>query len=118
MSNSQDVLRTFGAPPSPSVTTIETEEVTAICPFDYGSGRDFYDLTIRYEPDETAVETKSLRDWLRSMDNEEVTVERYAHRVYTALSDAVDPERLYVRLEQNIRGGLQHTEEVGDVDLR
>lgn len=111
-------LTRFESPDSPSVTTIETDEVTAVCPFDYGAGRDFYDLTIRYEPDEYAVETKSLRDWIRGMDDEELTVEEFADLVYRTLSARIAPERLYVRLEQNIRGGLEHTEEVGDRELR
>jgi 7-cyano-7-deazaguanine reductase len=112
------VIERFEAPPSTSVTTLETEEVTAVCPFDYGSGRDFYDLRIRYEPDAYCVETKSLRDWLRGLDNEEMTAEVLAHRIYDKIQTAIEPGRILVTLEQNVRGGIQHTEEVGDVGLR
>lgn len=111
-------LDSFEAPDSNSVTTITTDEVTAICPFEYGSGRDFYTLTIKYKPKTLAVETKSLRDWIRSRDSAKLSVEEYAHDIYSAINTEITPSELYVRLEQNTRGGLQHTEEVGDCDLR
>lgn len=111
-------LEAFDAPDGDQVTTFETDEVTARCPFSYGSGRDFYDLTLRYVADEKALEGKSFRDWIRSLDNEEMTAETLAHHVHESVSECIDPEALYVRLEQNIRGGIKETVEEGDDELR
>lgn len=103
----------FGAPPSEQVTTFETDELTALCPFDFG-GPDHYTLVIRYEADEWCVESRSLKHRLESYRDEEISAERLADELYRAIEEAIDPARLYVRLEQARRGGIEETVEVGD----
>lgn len=115
---SEDKIERFEAPSGDQTTTFKTDEVTALCPFSYGSGRDFYELTIRYEADEYAVESKSLRDWIRSLDDEEITAERLTHLIHTTVSEAIGPDALFVQLEQNIRGGIREVVEEGDDELR
>lgn len=110
-------LDTFPSPDSPQITTFETGELTAVCPFDFG-GPDFYDLTIRYEADTLVVESKSLKQYLESYRSREISAEALADEIYTDIDDAVGPTRLYVRLEQARRGGIEETVEVGDVSLR
>lgn len=110
-------LESFEGPDTESVTTIETGELTAICPFEYGNGRDFYDLTVHYRPDELCLETKSFRDFIRDLDNEKISVEDLGDLLYRRIEDAIEPDSLYVRLEQGRRGGLEHTEVVGDTWL-
>lgn len=109
---STDEIDRFEAPPTQQVTTFRTDELTALCPFEFG-GPDHYDLTIRYEPDEYCLESKSLKLWLESYRNEEITAERLADELYRTINGAIDPERLYVRLEQARRGGIKETVEVG-----
>jgi len=106
-------MERFEVPPSEQITTFETDELTALCPFDFG-GPDHYDLTIKYEPDGYCLESRSLKLWLESYRNEEITAERLADELYSDIQRAIEPARLYVRLEQARRGGIEETVEVGD----
>ena len=116
MSGSEQ-LDGFEAPPSKQITTFRTDELTALCPFDFG-GPDHYDLIIRYEADGHCLEAKSLKLWFESYRDEEITAERLADELYRDIDRAIDPARLYVRLEQARRGGIRETVEVGNVELR
>lgn len=109
-------LETFDAP-GDYVATFETDELTALCPFDFG-GPDFYQLTIRYEPDTEAVESKSLKNYLQSFRDEEITAERLAVKIHRDVTDAIDPARCYVRVKQARRGGIDETVVRGDYGLR
>lgn len=95
------------------VCTFETDELTALCPFDFG-GPDFYELVIRYEVDGATVEARSLKEYLRDFRDTEITAEELADEIYQAVAEAIDPARLYVRLVQARRGGITETVEVGD----
>lgn len=112
-------LETFGAPQfsGSAVLTFNTDELTALCPFDFG-GPDYYDLTIRYEPDGICVESRSLKEYLETFREEGITAERLAADLHKTVEDHADPARLYVRIEQARRGGLEETVEVGDRGLR
>jgi 7-cyano-7-deazaguanine reductase len=107
------VLESFEAPENLQVTTFETDELTALCPFDFG-GPDFYELTIRYEADERCLESRSLKRWLESFRDKEATAEELADEIHWVVNKELDPERLYIRLEQARRGGISETVEVGD----
>ncbi|USZ73750.1 hypothetical protein [Natronosalvus halobius] len=106
-------IERFEAPPTNQITTFETAELTALCPFDFG-GPDHYDLTIKYEPDGHCLESRSLKLWLESYRDEEITAERLADELYRDISRSIEPARLYVRLEQARRGGIEETVEVGE----
>jgi len=105
-------IETFESPGS-HIATFETDELTALCPFDFG-GPDFYDLTIRYDPDELAVESKSLKVWLQSFRDTEISAEALAVEIHDSVADAIEPDALYVRLEQARRGGIEESVEVGE----
>jgi len=108
-------LETFAAPEceAQSVYTFETDELTALCPFDFG-GPDFYELTIRYTPADDALESKSLKEYLGGFRSRELTAEQLGAEIYAALEETIQPESLYVRLEQARRGGIEETVEVGN----
>jgi len=106
----------FESPDTNQITTFETDELTALCPFDFG-GPDYYALTIRYEAKEYCLESKSLKLWLESYRDKEITAEELADELYQDINEAIEPVRLYVRLEQARRGGIQETVEVGSRDL-
>jgi len=110
-------LQSFDAPETEQVTTFETGELTALCPFQFG-GPDFYDLKIRYVADDSALESKSLKQWLETYRSKELTAERLADEIYRVVHGEIAPESLYVRLEQARRGGIEETVEVGDCELR
>jgi len=111
-------LETFAAPEceAQSVYTFETDELTALCPFDFG-GPDFYELTIRYTPADDALESKSLKEYLEGFRSRELTAEQLGAEIYAALEETMQPESLYVRLEQARRGGIEETVEVGNREL-
>lgn len=98
------------------IYTLKTDEVTAKCPFDFG-GPDFYTVTIRYEPDLKAIESRSLKEFLQSFRDKEETAESLAVKIYEEIQSAADPQRLYICLEQARRGGIEETVEVGDTEL-
>jgi 7-cyano-7-deazaguanine reductase len=110
-------LEKFQAPATDQITTFETDELTALCPFDFG-GPDHYDLAIRYVGDEFCLESRSLKRRLEFYRSVEISAERLAHELYRDIEGAISPARLYVRLGQARRGGIEETVEVGDIDLR
>jgi 7-cyano-7-deazaguanine reductase len=119
MSNSErgtKELESFEAPDRSQIATFQTDELTALCPFDFG-GPDHYGLLIRYETGNRCLESRSLKTWLESLRNKEATAEQLADEIYWLVDAEIEPERLYVRLEQARRGGIEETVEVGDVEL-
>lgn len=99
------------------VATFTTDELTALCPFDFG-GPDFYTLTIRYEPEALAIESKSLKQYLEGYRETEITAETLGNTIHADITEAINPRRLYIRLEQARRGGIEETVEKGDYELR
>lgn len=102
--------------PGHHIATFQSDELTALCPFDFG-GPDFYTITIRYEPDTDSIESKSLKQYLEAFRDIEITAEELATTIHSEIEDAISPKRLYVRLEQARRGGIEETVEVGDDEL-
>lgn len=112
-------LEVFDAPESGAdqIYTFETDEVTALCPFDFG-GPDFYEFKLQYIPDDLCLESKSLKKYLESFRDTEITAEELGAEMYEAFSAVVSPEAMYLRLEQARRGGIEETVEYGDRSLR
>jgi len=104
-------------PDADTVTMFRTDELTAVCPFDFG-GPDFYTLTLRYDAPGRAVESKSLKKYIESFRNRELTAEALAAEIYDDVVATVEPDRCYLRLEQARRGGIEETIEVGEYGLR
>jgi len=99
--------------PGGHIATFETDELTAHCPFEFG-GPDFYSLTIRYKPDGKVVESKSLKKYLEGYRDREISAEALATRIHSDISECINPEALYIELEQARRGGIEETVEVGN----
>jgi 7-cyano-7-deazaguanine reductase len=112
-------LDVFDAPESDvnQIYTFETDEVTAHCPFDFG-GPDFYSFTLRYVPDDLCIESKSLKKYIESFRTTEITAEELGTEMYEAFDAIMNPEKMYIRLEQARRGGIEETVEFGDRTLR
>lgn len=111
------VLQSIPAPDRRQVSTFTTDELTAQCPFEFG-GPDFYTLTIRYVADDDAIESRSLKEYLETWRDERATAEQIADWIYSDIRATIRPDNLYLRLEQQRRGGIEETVEVGDVTLR
>lgn len=116
--DSIEILETFNTPESTGqqVLTFDTDEVTAQCPFDFG-GPDFYTFKLRYIPDDACIESKSLKLYLQSFRNQEITAEELGAEMFDTLNKLLDPQRMYIRLEQARRGGIEETVEMGSQEL-
>jgi len=81
-------------------------EFTCVCP---RTGQpDFGTIRIRYVPDELCVELKSLKLYLWSFREEGAFHEAVTNRVLDDLVQAVQPRKLWVEGDFNVRGGI-HT---------
>lgn len=98
--------------PGDHIATFTTDELTALCPFDFG-GPDYYTLTLRYQPDGYVVESKSLKKYLENYRDTEISAEALATAIHRDLTECITPESCYVKLEQARRGGIEETVEVG-----
>ena len=102
-----DYLETIDYEGNPQEVTYETAEFSAVCPF---SGLpDIGRITVRYVPDRRLVELKSLKYYLISFRNVGIYQEAATNRIYNDLFRCLRPERLVVKSEYNIRGGILST---------
>ena len=86
--------------------SIDTDEFTAVCP--WTGLPDFGTLTIRYVPDKTCIELKSLKYYLLSFTNVGIVQEHAANRVLNDLVALCGPVRMDITMDYKVRGGL-HT---------
>ena len=81
-------------------------EFTCLCPV---TGQpDFATFTIRYCPDQTCVELKSLKLYLWSFRDQGAFHEAVTNQVLDDLVAAIAPRRMEVEADFNVRGGI-HT---------
>jgi 7-cyano-7-deazaguanine reductase len=90
-----------------STITIETDEVTAWCPFE--GTADYYEVTLEYRPDGHVVELMSLRDYFQSFREEEISHEAFTDLVFENLVTLLDPAWLRLTVEAPPRYGLETT---------
>jgi len=110
----RSVLESFDSPlGNKGVCEFHTDELTAHCPFDFG-GPDFYELWVVYVPRNLVIESRSLKRYIESFRDSELTAEGVAEEIYSALDEVIEPRMLYVRVEQARRGGFEQTVEVCD----
>ena len=84
----------------------ECPEFTCLCP---RTGQpDFATIRIRYVPDQTCVELKSLKLYLWSYRNDGAFHEAVTNRIADDLIAALAPRKLYVEGDFLVRGGI-HT---------
>jgi 7-cyano-7-deazaguanine reductase len=101
-------LETF---PNPGVRTVElvSDELTAICPLTHQP--DLYTASIRYQPDATCLETRSLKLYLNAFRNEEHFCEALATRIRDDIATTLQlsAAKVEVTLTQKARGGITIT---------
>jgi|GEM_PF-1361585 len=90
-----------------STVTIETDEVTAWCP--YEGTADYYEVTVTYRPDGYVLELMSLRDYFQSFRDEEISHEAFTDRVFEDLVTVVAPDFLRLEVVAPPRYGLETT---------
>ena len=99
-------LQTFPnpAPARDYEIAFDCPEFTCLCPM---TGQpDFAHFTIRYTPEQTCVELKSLKLYLWSFRNEGAFHEAVTNRICDDLVKALNPRRLTVEGDFFIRGGI------------
>lgn len=99
------LLETFPTPPAtPFVIEHIAEEFTSLCP---RTGQpDFGRIVLRYCPDETCVELKSLKLYYQSYRNEGIFYEAVTNRIRDDLTEVLSPQWLQVVTEWRGRGGI------------
>ena len=102
-----DVLEAipFDYPGSATEVLYETEEFTCVCP--WTGLPDFARLIIRYVPDCSLVELKSLKYYLTSYRNVGILQEHVVNRILQDLVELVKPTSMMVEAEYKERGSLK-----------
>jgi len=84
---------------------IVSSEFTTLCPLNPGQP-DYATLTIKYTPDKSILELKSVKFYLTSYRMVEIFFEEATNRVLDDLVDAIKPKKMEVVAEWNVRGGI------------
>ena len=95
----------FNYPGSATEVVYETDEFTAVCP--WTGLPDFAQLTIRYIPDKSLVELKSLKYYLTSYRNVGILQEHAVNRILKDLVELLKPVSMTVEAEYKERGGIK-----------
>jgi len=85
----------------------KTSELTALCPFT--EHPDFYKLKIRYNPDKSIVELKSVKLYIEKFRNLKTTHETLLNVIFEDFKSLLSPRYLFVELKVNVRGGIKTT---------
>ena len=87
--------------------TFECPEFTAICPF--SDFPDFATIKIEYVPHERCVELKSLKLYVNSFRSVKIFHEHVVNKILEDFVAAVDPVRVDLFGDFNIRGNIKTT---------
>jgi 7-cyano-7-deazaguanine reductase len=83
----------------------ETEEFTCVCP--WTGLPDFGKLTIRYVPNKSLIELKSLKYYITSYRNVGIIQEHAVNRILKDLVKLIKPLSMTVEAEYRERGGIR-----------
>ena len=95
----------FEYPDSATEVVYETEEFTAVCP--WTGLPDFARLIIRYVPQQSLVELKSLKYYLTSYRNVGILQEHAVNRILQDLVQLLQPVSMVIEAEYKERGGIK-----------
>jgi len=95
----------FDYPGSATEVVYETEEFTCVCP--WTGLPDFARLAIRYVPDLSLVELKSLKYYLTSYRNVGILQEHAVNRILQDLVQLLAPLSMVIEADYKERGGLR-----------
>lgn len=96
----------------PEVVEYYSEELLGLCPVTFLP--DIYKVRIRFIPDQTIPELKSLKFYLTDFRELPISHEHLASKIYTEVRAQVRPVAMSLNLRVAIRGGIETTIEVGD----
>ena len=95
----------FEYPESATEVAYETDEFTFVCP--WTGLPDFARLVIRYLPQNSLVELKSLKYYLTSYRNVGILQEHAVNRILQDLVKLLQPVSMMVEAEYGERGGIK-----------
>ncbi len=95
----------FDYPESATEVVYETEEFNCVCP--WTGLPDFARLVIRYVPDRSLVELKSLKYYLTSYRNVGILQEHVVNRILRDLAQLLEPVSILVEASYRDRGGIK-----------
>ena len=95
----------FDYPDSATEVVYETDEFTSVCP--WTGLPDFARLVIRYIPQRSLVELKSLKYYLTSYRNVGILQEHAVNRILQDLVQLLQPVSMIVEAEYKERGGIK-----------
>ena len=95
----------FDYPGSATEVVYETDEFTCVCP--WTGLPDFAYLVIRYLPNQSLVELKSLKYYLTSYRNVGILQEHAVNRILNDLVQLLQPVSMVVEAEYRERGGIK-----------
>ena len=98
--------------PGPCIIDIDFPEFTSLCP--KTSQPDFANVNVKYIPREWCVELKAWKYYLNSFRNEGHFYEEVTHIIYEDLQGVLNPIKMRVSSEFNVRGGTSVIVDVGD----
>jgi 7-cyano-7-deazaguanine reductase len=95
----------FEFPESATEVVYETEEFTFVCP--WTGLPDFARLVIKYLPEHSLIELKSLKYYLTSFRNVGILQEHAVNRILQDLVSRLEPVSMTVEAEYRERGGMK-----------
>ena len=96
-----------GYPKRDYTIEIINPEFTSVCPI---TGLpDFGTITIRYVPDKSCIELKSLKYYFLEFRNAGIFYENITNRILDDLVSLLQPRSLSVKTEWKARGGITET---------
>jgi len=95
----------FDYPGSATEGGYETEEFSFVCP--WTGLPDFARLVIRYVPDHSLVELKSLKYYLISYRSVGILQEHAVNRILQDLVQLLEPLSMVIEADYKVRGGLR-----------
>lgn len=106
---SSEILRTFTNPhiEDDFEVILSSEEFTALCPLT--KFPDFYQIEIRYVPNEKCVESKSFKFYIGSFRDYGAFIETLTNRIADDFMEVCNPRSLLVTNTMNARGGVPIT---------
>ncbi len=100
-------LDTFPAPSGVTTVRMVSDEVTALCPV---TGQpDWYEVAITYRPDQSCIESKSLKLYFQTFRDRGIFCEAFAAQIARDVMDACAPRWVRTTIVQKARGGISIT---------
>lgn len=97
---------------SKEIVEYRYSELVGLCPVTFLP--DLYDLIIRFVPSKYIPELKSLKFYYMDFLKIPISHEHLANKIYNEFKNQINPEKIYLYMKTNIRGGIETNIEIGE----